>query len=168
VCCAWESSPCSAASGEQNTWPGGASWLPHSRPSPSIYLGSFEREGPLDGRRQRNFEHHLDGESRAVYNWQGGPSDNGAPIHATRQISSNPAIFEFATPIGGTYPPWYDPIYWSQGAKIAFRPGDFARALLRQIQLYGYLVTTASFRSCLRSPRFFLVRGQRPHPGRYS
>jgi hypothetical protein len=74
------------------------------------------------------------------YNWQGGPADNGAPIHPTRQISSNPAIFEFATPIGGTYPPWYDPIYWSQGARIAFRPGDFARALLRQIQLYGYLV----------------------------
>ncbi|HEV8037523.1 MAG TPA: hypothetical protein VGP62_01580 [Bryobacteraceae bacterium] len=74
------------------------------------------------------------------YNWQGGPSDNGAPIHPTRQLSSSPAIFEFATPIGGTYPPWYDPTYWSQGARIAFRPGDFARALERQIQLYGYLV----------------------------
>jgi hypothetical protein len=45
------------------------------------------------------------------YNWQGGPSDNGKPIHPTRQLSSNPAIFEFATPVGGTYPPWYDPIY---------------------------------------------------------
>jgi hypothetical protein len=74
------------------------------------------------------------------YNWQGGPSDNGAPIHPTRQLSKNPVIFEFATPIGGTYPPWYDPIYWTEGARIAFRPGDFARALVRQIQLYGYLV----------------------------
>jgi hypothetical protein len=74
------------------------------------------------------------------YNWQGGPPDNGKPIHPTRQLSSNPAIFEFATPIGGTYPPWYDPIYWSEGARIAFRPGDFARALARQIQLYGYFV----------------------------
>lgn len=74
------------------------------------------------------------------YNWQGGPPDNGAPIHPTRQLSSDPAIFEFATPIAGTYPPWYDPSYWSQGAGIAFRPGDFLRALHRQIQLYGYLV----------------------------
>ena len=74
------------------------------------------------------------------YNWQGGPSDNGAPIHPTRQLSSNPAIFEFATPIGGTYPPWYDPIYWSQGARVAFRPADFIRALRLQVQFYGYLV----------------------------
>ena len=75
-----------------------------------------------------------------LYNWQGGPADNGAPIHPTRQLSSNPAIYEFATPIGGTYPPWYDPIYWSQGARIAFRPTDFIRALRLQIQFYGYLV----------------------------
>jgi hypothetical protein len=74
------------------------------------------------------------------YNWQGGPPENGKPIHPTRQLSTNPAIFEFATPIGGTYPPWYDPIYWSEGARIAYRPVDFARALSRQIQLYGYLI----------------------------
>lgn len=74
------------------------------------------------------------------YNWQGGPPDNGRPIHPTRQLSSNPAIFEFAAPIGGTYPPWYDPIYWSEGAKIAFRPADFSRALARQLQLYEYVV----------------------------
>jgi 4-amino-4-deoxy-L-arabinose transferase-like glycosyltransferase len=74
------------------------------------------------------------------YNWQGGPSDNGVPIHPTRQLSSNPAIFEFAAPIAGTYPPWYDPTYWNEGSKIAFRPGDFGSALLRQIQLYGYFV----------------------------
>jgi hypothetical protein len=75
-----------------------------------------------------------------VYNWQGGPPENGRPIHPTRQISSHPAIFEFATPVGGTYPPWYDPIYWTIGGKIAFRPADFARALMRQLQLYGYLL----------------------------
>ncbi|HLK22489.1 MAG TPA: hypothetical protein VKT81_26265 [Bryobacteraceae bacterium] len=74
------------------------------------------------------------------YHWQGGPSDNGTPIHPTRKISGDPAIYEFATPVGGTYPPWYDPIYWTEGAKIAFRPADFAHALLVQIQLYGWLV----------------------------
>jgi hypothetical protein len=74
------------------------------------------------------------------YNWQGGRPENGQPIHPTRQLSSDPAIFEFATPIAATYPPWYDPIYWSEGARIAFRPMDFARAFVRQIQLYGYFV----------------------------
>jgi hypothetical protein len=74
------------------------------------------------------------------YNWQGGPSGNGKPIHPTRQLSTNPAVFEFATPIGGTYPPWYDPTYWSEGATVAIRAADFAHALLRQVQFYGYLV----------------------------
>jgi hypothetical protein len=74
------------------------------------------------------------------YHWQGGPAGNGEPIHPTRKLSSNPAIYEFATPVGGTYPPWYDPIYWTEGARIAFRPADFAHALLVQIQLYGWLV----------------------------
>jgi 4-amino-4-deoxy-L-arabinose transferase-like glycosyltransferase len=74
------------------------------------------------------------------YNWQGGPPDNGTPIHPTRQLSSNPAIFEFATPVAGTYPPWYDPIYWTEGAKIVFRPANFAHALLQQIRLYRYLI----------------------------
>src|ERR1035441_2275966 len=95
------------------------------------------------------------------YNWQGGPSDNGAPIHPTRRLSSNPAIFEFATPIGGTYPPWYDPIYWSQGAKIAFRPGDFARALLGHIQLYGYLVHHRQLPLVFALASLFLLSGDK-------
>ncbi len=74
------------------------------------------------------------------YHWQGGPAGNGTPIHPTRQLSRNPAIYEFRTPVGGTYPPWYDPIYWTEGARIAFRPADFAHALLVQISLYGWLV----------------------------
>lgn len=73
-------------------------------------------------------------------NWQGGPADKGRPIHPTRQLSANPSIFEFDGPVAGTYPPWYDPIYWNEGARIALRPGDFARASVEQIRLYGYLV----------------------------
>jgi hypothetical protein len=72
-------------------------------------------------------------------NWQGGPDGNGMPLHPTRQLSTYPAIFEFAAPVAGTYPPWYDPAYWNEGATIAWRPGDFARAILEQFRLYGYL-----------------------------
>ena len=61
------------------------------------------------------------------YHWQGGPPGNGAPVHPTRQVATNPDIFEFAAPIAGTYPPWYDPTYWDEGARVAFRPNDFAR-----------------------------------------
>ncbi len=71
-------------------------------------------------------------------NWQGGPTANGRPVHPTRQLSAHPAIFEFATPVAGTYLPWYDPAYWNEGVRIAYRPRDFARATWQQIQLYGY------------------------------
>lgn len=74
------------------------------------------------------------------YHWQGGPPDNGNPVHPTRQVSTNPDIFEFAAPVAGTYPPWYDPTYWDEGAKVAFRPGDFARAVVKQVRLYAYWI----------------------------
>jgi len=71
-------------------------------------------------------------------NWQGGPGGNGRPVHPTRQLSAEPAIFEFAQPIAGTYPPWYDPAYWNEGVRVAYRPREFARAVLEQVRLYGY------------------------------
>ena len=74
------------------------------------------------------------------HHWQGGPPDNGRPVHPTRQIATTPAIFEFAGPIVATYPPWYDPIYWSEGARIAYRPEDFGRAFIRQFRFYVYLL----------------------------
>jgi hypothetical protein len=49
--------------------------------------------------------------------WQGDPPGSGTPRHPTRRIFSAPAAFEFATPIGGTYPPWYDPSYWNEGLR---------------------------------------------------
>lgn len=47
--------------------------------------------------------------------WQGEPPGNGTPRHPTRKIFSEPAVYEFAASVGGTYPPWYDPSYWYEG-----------------------------------------------------
>jgi hypothetical protein len=52
--------------------------------------------------------------------WQGNPPGSGSPRHPTRRIFAAPAAFEFATPIGGTYPPWYDPSYWNEGLRPRF------------------------------------------------
>ena len=41
---------------------------------------------------------------------------NGHYLHTVRKIFDAPPIYEFATPIKGTYPVWYDPSYWSEGA----------------------------------------------------
>ena len=47
--------------------------------------------------------------------WQGEPPGSGTPLHPTRRIFDTPRIYEFGTPVGGTYPPWYDPAYWYEG-----------------------------------------------------
>lgn len=49
--------------------------------------------------------------------WQGEPSTYGVPLHPTRKVLSEPAVYEFAQPIAGTYAVWLDPSYWFEGAK---------------------------------------------------
>jgi hypothetical protein len=48
--------------------------------------------------------------------WRGEPPGSGTPKHPVRLVSQSPRIYEFATPVGGTYPLWYDPSYWYAGA----------------------------------------------------
>ncbi len=52
--------------------------------------------------------------------WQGEEPGSGTPTHATRKIFDDPPAFEFAEPIGGTYPVWYDPTYWYEGSVSHF------------------------------------------------
>jgi hypothetical protein len=52
--------------------------------------------------------------------WQGEPDGYGFPIHPSRQVLRKPPIFEFGTPIGGTYPISYDPTYWYEGVKLNY------------------------------------------------
>ena len=73
------------------------------------------------------------------YHWQGGAGGSGTPLHPTRELSNDPPVYEYATPIVGTYPPWYDPIYWNQGVKVRYRPLDFIQAAVRNARIYFYL-----------------------------
>jgi hypothetical protein len=52
--------------------------------------------------------------------WQGEPPGNGTPVHPSRQILESPPVYEFGTPIGGTYPISYNPAYWYEGLTIRF------------------------------------------------
>jgi len=40
----------------------------------------------------------------------------GHYLYTTRKVFDHPRIFEFATPIKGTQPVWYDASYWADGA----------------------------------------------------
>lgn len=79
--------------------------------------------------------------------WQGEPPGSGTPVHPTRRIFPSPAVYEFATPVGGTYPLWYDPSYWYEGVTPHFNLRQQLAAIARNLTfLYGFLFY-----------RFFLV-----------
>jgi hypothetical protein len=65
--------------------------------------------------------------------WQGGPPENGTPAHPTRRIFAAPDAYEFAAPVGGTYPPWYDPTYWYEGVRARFDLQQQLRAIARNL-----------------------------------
>ncbi|MCP9496439.1 MAG: hypothetical protein MSG64_18510 [Pyrinomonadaceae bacterium MAG19_C2-C3] len=52
-------------------------------------------------------------------NWQG-ERTGGVPQHPTRKLLERPALYEFAAPVPGTYPVWYDPSYWHEGIASRF------------------------------------------------
>jgi len=68
--------------------------------------------------------------------WQGGPAGSGMPWHPTRKLSDSPPVYEFATPIGGSYPPWSDPSYWYEGVRAGFHLRQQLRTLRASADKY--------------------------------
>ena len=65
-----------------------------------------------------NYAEYVDGAGEFVH-WQG-EGAAGTPLHPTRKLNDNPPIYEFAAPIAGSYPPWFDPSYWYDGVAPRF------------------------------------------------
>jgi len=65
------------------------------------------------------------------YHWQGNLRGLGTPVHPTRKIHAEPAVYEFEGPKSATYPVWYDPAYWNDGVHLVF---DW-KSILQQIRL---------------------------------
>ena len=61
---------------------------------------------------------------------------NGTPIHPPRQIHADPAVWEFATPIGGTYPLAYDPAWWTRGLEPRVEVGPQLQAIATNAVYY--------------------------------
>jgi hypothetical protein len=86
-----------------------------------------------------------------VINWQGDPPASGVPLHATRellngvplratrQLLHDPPVYEFATPIGGTYPPSFDPAYWNAGRTWTFNLRLQLKAIKSHLLTYAGL-----------------------------
>jgi hypothetical protein len=80
--------------------------------------------------------------------WQGDPPEGGTPRHTTRQVLDHPAVYEFAEPIGGTYPPWFDPSYWDEGAHGSFRLRAQLRVLVQSARNYSKMLVRQSGLLC--------------------
>ncbi len=81
------------------------------------------------------YTEYIDRATKTVH-WQGEPPGTGKPVHSTRKIFSDPALYEFASPIPGSYPPWYDPSYWYEGVRPHFLWKGQLWALFRAANLY--------------------------------
>ncbi len=58
-------------------------------------------------------------------------------LNPMRQIYENPSVFEFAQPVKGTYPPWYDPYYWYAGYKTQLHIDYLLITLLCNLVYFG-------------------------------
>jgi hypothetical protein len=72
--------------------------------------------------------------------WSQGISASYArPEHPPRVLAQKPVVLEFAAPIAGTYPLWYDPSYWYAGAKATFDLRKQLVATGEVLQYYGLM-----------------------------
>jgi len=62
--------------------------------------------------------------------WKPGTEGTGEPEHPPRLLMRDPDVYEFASPVSGTYAPSYDPAYWYRGVRPRVRPREQSQALL--------------------------------------
>jgi len=82
-----------------------------------------------------NYAWYVSGAPKSRH-WQGQPSGTGVPVHPTRRVSDTEPLYEFAEPVQGSYPPWYDPSYWYEGVKPQFDAKGQLMALYRAANSY--------------------------------
>jgi hypothetical protein len=68
--------------------------------------------------------------------WQGDYPGNGTPVHPSRLVLEEPAIYEFSSPVPGTYPIGYDPSYWYEGVTPRYGIKEFLQGILPNIMFY--------------------------------
>ena len=82
-----------------------------------------------------NYAEFVNGAPKYVH-WQGKPPGTGIPAHPTREVLSDPPLYEFSTPLPGSYPPWHDPSYWYEGVQAHFSVKGQPLALYRTASAY--------------------------------
>jgi hypothetical protein len=73
--------------------------------------------------------------------WEGGDG-SGTPTHPARIILFEPRVYEFAEPVGGSYPMWYDPSYWKDGIEIHFHVANELKILRQSVGTFFLIFLT--------------------------
>jgi hypothetical protein len=76
----------------------------------------------------------------ATRNWQGESQLGITAAHPTRRLLDHPPLYEFATPVGGTFPPWYDPSYWQEGRVARFKLSAQLKIVATHLLFYAELL----------------------------
>ena len=66
--------------------------------------------------------------------WQGDRPGHEDALHPPRKVFAWPEVYEFAAPIKGTYPVWYDPCYWNAGIDSSIHPLRQAQILIQNMK----------------------------------
>lgn len=103
---------------------------------PFIVALSAAKGRPTFGDSGRiNYAEFVNRATRFVH-WQAEPAGTGIPLHPSRKIFSDPDVFEFSSPVQGSYPLWYDPSYWYDGIRPHFSVKAQVWALYRASNMY--------------------------------
>jgi len=104
--------------------------------APLVYALSLQKRRVTFGDAGRwNYAQYMDRVPLYPY-WDGEPPGYGTPAHPPRKVLSGPLLYEFAQPVGGSYPLWYDPSYWGEGVQPHFSWKGQLRVLLRTANDY--------------------------------
>jgi 4-amino-4-deoxy-L-arabinose transferase-like glycosyltransferase len=89
--------------------------------------------------------------------WEG-ENGTGTPKHPVRQLLTKPPrLFEFATPVSGSYPPSYDSTYWMDGFRPHFRLSSLLKVLRQSAGTFFQIWTVQLEYSLAVLILFFLV-----------
>ncbi len=104
--------------------------------APSVLLLSHAKNRITFGDTGRlNYAWYVNGVGKLPH-WHGEIPSAGVPLHPTRRINDLPPVDEFAGPIAGTYPPWYDPTYWDEGVNPHFEARRQLKIVLQNMGVY--------------------------------
>jgi hypothetical protein len=83
--------------------------------------------------------------------WQGDLQRGILPTHPSRLLLADPPVYEFGTPIGGTYPISIDPSYWYAGLEVPFSFGNQLARIVDGVIFYAelFLLRHGVFTACM-------------------